>query len=442
MGAQVTPRNAMAINVRITTATWKIPKYLEQMRADWNQRASEDAYYYVAFGRRDQEDDEFFSSADEIVKAFELDIEARCRPRGRARNRLRTRPPDAAAGEALRRNPRRRCLRRDDPPGAANASRDTPNAFPHHGTGSDLCRSFADEKFDFVYSYAVFQHIPSRDVVFNYLREARRVLKTGGILRCQLNGLPPTAKQYDTWSGVRITPRGDLRLRARARFPTAGDRTDLDAVHVDHLPQACRRAGARMVSAPTGQSTHPQDQQRAHRRIGGARRRSAGRAVALGSQSARRLRFAQHQGAGRRRRVPPHLHRPAAEGRHHSGQRRAARWHPHRAWCRSKCSGTTSRCAAPAWVRIMPAGPSVPRITTITDGVNLLSGTRIVTRTREGDHDRSAARRDLPAPPSTEYDALEIDAFCADPVTLRYEFNFKLPERIGRGTARGGGEAR
>ena len=65
---------------------------------------------------------------------------------------------------------------------------------------------FPDEKFDFVYSYAVFQHIPSRDVVFNYLREARRVLKTGGILRCQLNGLPPHAKQYDTWSGVRISP--------------------------------------------------------------------------------------------------------------------------------------------------------------------------------------------------------------------------------------------
>jgi len=49
--------------------------------------------------------------------------------------------------------------------------RDTPNAHPHHGTGSDLAM-FPDEKFDFVYSYAVFQHIPSREVVFQYLREA------------------------------------------------------------------------------------------------------------------------------------------------------------------------------------------------------------------------------------------------------------------------------
>src|SRR5881227_2023381 len=35
--------------------------------------------------------------------------------------------------------------------------RDTPNAFPHHSSGSDLSL-FPDEKFDFVYSYAVFQH--------------------------------------------------------------------------------------------------------------------------------------------------------------------------------------------------------------------------------------------------------------------------------------------
>ena len=32
---------------------------VEKMREDWNARAREDANYYVAFGRRDQEDDEF-----------------------------------------------------------------------------------------------------------------------------------------------------------------------------------------------------------------------------------------------------------------------------------------------------------------------------------------------------------------------------------------------
>src|SRR4029079_8817321 len=78
------------------------------------------------------------------------------------------------------------------------------NAPPHHRTRTDLAM-FRDATFDFVYSYAVFQHIPSRDVVFQYLREAWRVLKPGGLQRCQITGLDKTAKTYDTWSGVRIS---------------------------------------------------------------------------------------------------------------------------------------------------------------------------------------------------------------------------------------------
>jgi hypothetical protein len=30
-------------------------------------------------------------------------------------------------------------------------------------------------------------------------------------------------------------------------------------------------------------------------------------------------------------------------------------------------------------------------------------------------------------------DALEIESFCADPISQRYEFNFRLPERIDAG---------
>src|SRR5204862_2516316 len=79
-----------------------------------------------------------------------------------------------------------------------------PNAFPIHNDVTGL-GCYKDDTFDFVYSYAVFQHIPSREVVFNYLTEARRVLKSGGILRCQINGLPAPAKRYNTWEGVRIS---------------------------------------------------------------------------------------------------------------------------------------------------------------------------------------------------------------------------------------------
>ena len=82
--------------------------------------------------------------------------------------------------------------------------KDIPHAHAHATSGADL-KAFADESFDYVYSYAVFQHIPGREVVFQYLREARRVMKTGAVMRCQFNGLPEAAVQYDTWSGVRIS---------------------------------------------------------------------------------------------------------------------------------------------------------------------------------------------------------------------------------------------
>ena len=59
---------------------------------------------------------------------------------------------------------------------------DIPHAHFHANNGA-ACSQFADESFDFVYSYAVFQHIPSRDVVLEYMREIRRVLKPGGIFQ-------------------------------------------------------------------------------------------------------------------------------------------------------------------------------------------------------------------------------------------------------------------
>ena len=43
----------------------------ESMREDWNRRAREDANYYVAFGRKNQSEDEFLATANEAAAIFE-----------------------------------------------------------------------------------------------------------------------------------------------------------------------------------------------------------------------------------------------------------------------------------------------------------------------------------------------------------------------------------
>ena len=74
-----------------------------------------------------------------------------------------------------------------------------------HVTDGASLPMFADESFDFVYSYAVFQHIPSREVVFSYLNETQRVLKTGGLARASVQRVDNRRAEVDTWDGVRFS---------------------------------------------------------------------------------------------------------------------------------------------------------------------------------------------------------------------------------------------
>ncbi|MGA2157232.1 MAG: hypothetical protein ABSH37_22705, partial [Bryobacteraceae bacterium] len=88
-------------------------------------------------------------------------------------------------------------------------------------------------------------------------------------------------------------------------------------------------------------------------------------------------------------------------------------------------------CSA-GWVRIVPAGPSVPRITGLSDGVNLLSGNYIVSGTVKVTMEEVAHDADFRA----IVDSLATptaDAFCTDPVAQRWEFNFNLPENLAPG---------
>ena len=183
---------------------------LDRMREDWNARAAKDAYFYVAFGRRNQEDAEFFQTAGEVLAWLHEEVGRLSAPPETCRaleigcgpGRL-MRPLAARFAEIHGVDVSDRMIEL-----ARRNLASIAHAHPRTTSGSDLA-PFKDEFFDFIYSYSVFQHIPSRNVVMQYLREAVRVLKTGGILTFQVNGLAREAQPATTWEGVSI-PAGAL----------------------------------------------------------------------------------------------------------------------------------------------------------------------------------------------------------------------------------------
>src|SRR5271170_6530474 len=176
----------------------------ERMRADWNQRAREDAHYYVAFGGMGQDEEGFDATASDVLPCLEFELKRfPTNANRRARRALEIgcgpgrlmKPLSRHFGEIHGVDVSDEMIRL-----AGERLSDIPHAHFHATDGASLAQ-FADESFEFIYSYAVFQHIPSREVVLEYMREIRRVLKPGGVFRGQFNGLPHSG-DTNTWSGV------------------------------------------------------------------------------------------------------------------------------------------------------------------------------------------------------------------------------------------------
>jgi len=93
--------------------------------------------------------------------------------------------------------------------------REYPNVRCETCNGVDLVQ-FDANQFDFAYCYLVFQHMPSSEIVFQYIREVARVLRPDGTFRFQLNTTPPNAAPYD--AAVKLKSRfHDLAASAMGR---------------------------------------------------------------------------------------------------------------------------------------------------------------------------------------------------------------------------------
>jgi SAM-dependent methyltransferase len=410
------------------------PELLDQMRSDWNARAREDVRYYVAFGRRGQQDEEFFASASSVVNVLEEELKRLPREVSpQARRGLEVgcgpgrllRPMSRNFGEVHGVDVSDEMIRL-----AEERFRGAASIQLHATNGRDLS-PLPSDYFDFVYSYAVFQHIPSREVVLCYFAEMRRVLKDGGIARFQLNGLPPGAQTPDTLEGIRIARQevvdfagnNDCQLLAlegegtqymwttwrkqpgswRNRLKNAG-------------PQA---AIERSGSAQTGESVVPQSGRFACASFRIERLPASCDLVGL------EVKFDGIAG------TPCYLGPPEWDGIVQLNV-----FLPRGVRCGVvpvELLWLGKPLCPTVWLRVIPPGPVAPRVCSVTDGTNLLAGARVesgsLKLTLEDLSDAATLRASL------DGQALEgLEWFQTDALAGRFEFNLRLPADVTPGS--------
>ena len=94
-----------------------------------------------------------------------------------------------------------------------------PNCHTYETSGSDLSL-FNDNYFDFCYSYIVFQHIPKKEIVENYIKEVSRVLKPSGIFRFQVRGdlVNGVIAEQNTWNGYTFSKEEIYNIAKENKF--------------------------------------------------------------------------------------------------------------------------------------------------------------------------------------------------------------------------------
>jgi SAM-dependent methyltransferase len=186
------------------------------MREDWDRRAREDAEFFIY--TRDSAAD-----AADFARSGEANYNQLVRPylpillRGRAATECRAVEIGCGIGRMTEWFARAFAFVEafDVSPvmveGARRRLGHLPNIAFHAGNGSDLAPA-ASGSADLVFSYIVFQHIPSREVIEGYVRDAARVLKKGGAFKFQVNGDQSPAyagHPRDTWLGE-VFSAGDV----------------------------------------------------------------------------------------------------------------------------------------------------------------------------------------------------------------------------------------
>lgn len=183
-----------------------------RMRQDWDERATKDAQRYVYTRDADSDVADFDASGlanyDQLIRPY-LPLLLNGVPAGQCRvleigcgtGRM-TRWLAAHFGEVTALDVSGEMLQR-----AAASLGSFSNVDFVQGTGVDLA-ACGDGAFDLVFSYIVFQHVPSADVIESYVSESARVLKPEGCFKFQVNGDRSAAyleHERNTWLGESLS---------------------------------------------------------------------------------------------------------------------------------------------------------------------------------------------------------------------------------------------
>jgi SAM-dependent methyltransferase len=199
-----------------------IDDHLQRMRDDWDRRARENARHFVETARSHWSDEEFFASGEQTVAEEILtDLTNVCQ--GQDPREMRVLEIGCGAGRVTRALAKMFGeVHAVDVSGemvklATEALHGFPNAHVYQNNGKDLA-VIPDLPFDFAFSTIVFQHIPSREIVENYVREASRLLRPGKLFKFQLQGCVQMDNEPDTWEGVAFSEAEASQMAERCGF--------------------------------------------------------------------------------------------------------------------------------------------------------------------------------------------------------------------------------
>jgi cyclopropane fatty-acyl-phospholipid synthase-like methyltransferase len=200
-----------------------LEEQLSKMARDWDERARENARHYVATGRQDWTDEEFFASGEKaLTEQIRNDMINICQDKDPGQMRVIeigcgagriTRALAGLFGEVHGVDISAEMVEQ-----ARKALADRPNAHVYVNNGKDLS-VLPPGPYDFAFSMIVFQHIPSRDVIYSYVREVGRLLRPGALFKFQVQGdASIETKPDDTWLGVPFSDADAVEMAKECGF--------------------------------------------------------------------------------------------------------------------------------------------------------------------------------------------------------------------------------